>query len=328
MRNTLAALEKLGVTHLLTIGGDDTAFSAMNLAQEAGSKVRVVSVPKTIDNDLPLPGNMTTFGYETARHVGVYVLKNLMEDATTTGRWYLAVTMGRKAGHLALGIGKAAGATLTLIAEEFNSGPISLDHVTDVLETSIVKRRALGRRDGVVVLAEGILERMEEEQLKRIGEIEQDEFGHLRLAELDLGKLLKNEVKKRFSARGEKIQIVDKEIGYELRCAPPIPADAEYVCDLGFGAVRFLLRGGTGALLTVVQGRAVPIYLTELVDPKTDRIRVRYVDVNTEGYEVARQYMTRLEKRDLEDAELLERMAAEVQLSPEQFVERFAYLTE
>jgi 6-phosphofructokinase 1 len=103
----------------MTIGGDDTAFSASRVAAQAGGTISVVHVPKTIDNDLPLPGGIVTFGFETARHVGVSLVETIMEDARATSRWYLLVAMGRKAGHLALGIGKAAGATLTLIPEEF-----------------------------------------------------------------------------------------------------------------------------------------------------------------------------------------------------------------
>ena len=108
----IESLVKLGVTQLITIGGDDTAFSAMKVAERAAGRVRVAHVPKTIDNDLDLDPNVDTFGYQTARHMGVEIIKNLMVDAKTTSRWYFAIAMGRKAGHLALGIGKAAGATL------------------------------------------------------------------------------------------------------------------------------------------------------------------------------------------------------------------------
>src|SRR5262245_43874222 len=113
------SLRKLGVAKLITIGGNDTAFSASRVAAQAQGEIAVVHVPKTIDNDLPLPGGIVTFGFETARHVGVTLVETIMEDARATSRWYLLVAMGRKAGHLALGIGKAAGATLTLIPEEF-----------------------------------------------------------------------------------------------------------------------------------------------------------------------------------------------------------------
>src|SRR5205823_12780068 len=117
LETTVAALMRLGVSQLITIGGDDTAHSAMRLEATAAGRLQVVHVPKSIDNDLDLPPTIDTFGYQTARHVGVDILKNLMIDAKTTSRWYFVIAMGRKAGHLALGIGKAAGATVTLIPE-------------------------------------------------------------------------------------------------------------------------------------------------------------------------------------------------------------------
>jgi 6-phosphofructokinase len=116
--NAVLSLLRLNVTQLVTIGGDDTAYSAMKLEERAAGRIRVVHVPKTIDNDLDLPSYVDSFGFQTARHYGVDIVKNLMVDAKTTSRWYLVIAMGRKAGHLALGIGKAAGATLTLITEE------------------------------------------------------------------------------------------------------------------------------------------------------------------------------------------------------------------
>src|SRR5205085_10122327 len=119
LTNCMKALRELGIGALVTIGGDDTAFSAARLSEAAGGALRVAHVPKTIDNDLPLPGGAPTFGFETARSVGVELVNNLMTDAITTQRWYFVVAMGRSAGHLALGIGKSAGATLTVIAEEF-----------------------------------------------------------------------------------------------------------------------------------------------------------------------------------------------------------------
>ena len=156
--NTVSALEHLGVTHLITIGGDDTAFSAMRVEQHARGGIRVVHVPKTIDNDLDLPAHIDTFGFQTARHYGVEIVKNLMVDAKTTSRWYFVITMGRKGGHLALGIGKAAGATLTLIPEEFGGRTVRLKTIVDTLAGTILKRHANGRGDGVVVLAEGLAE--------------------------------------------------------------------------------------------------------------------------------------------------------------------------
>src|SRR5436305_7600595 len=108
MANVLSVLRRLNVAALVTIGGDDTAFSGSQVYLQAGGAVRVAHVPKTIDNDLPLPGSTPTFGFETARHLGVQIVRNIAEDARTTSRWYLIVSMVRAGGHLALGIGKAA----------------------------------------------------------------------------------------------------------------------------------------------------------------------------------------------------------------------------
>jgi ATP-dependent phosphofructokinase / diphosphate-dependent phosphofructokinase len=156
MTAVVETLKGLGVTHLVTIGGDDTALSSSTVA--ARSDIHTVHVPKTIDNDLPLPPHIPTFGFQTARHVGVQLVQNLMEDARTTKRWYIVVAMGRQAGHLALGIGKAAGATLTIIREEFGNRIIPFSELCDIVEGAIIKRRAQGRFHGVAVLAEGLID--------------------------------------------------------------------------------------------------------------------------------------------------------------------------
>ena len=145
LENTVTSLLRLNVDKLITIGGDDTAFSALKVEEMAAGRIKVVHVPKTIDNDLDLPHGIPTFGFQTARHIGVEVVKNLMVDAQTTSRWYFVVSMGRKAGHLALGIGKATGATLTLIPEEFGKPTIGFDQVVDVLVGAIIKRLSYGR---------------------------------------------------------------------------------------------------------------------------------------------------------------------------------------
>ena len=151
LENTVISLLRLNVSQLITIGGDDTAFSAMKLEERSAGRIRVVHVPKTIDNDLDLPAHVDTFGFQTARHYGVEIVKNLMVDAETTSRWYFVIAMGRKAGHLALGIGKAAGATLTLIPEEFGTARITFKAIVDTLVGAIIKRlarRAARRRRG------------------------------------------------------------------------------------------------------------------------------------------------------------------------------------
>ena len=200
---TVSALRKLGISYLVTIGGDDTAFSASEVSRHAGSHLRVAHIPKTIDNDLPLPGNMPTFGYETARHLGTELVRNLIEDFRTTNRWYFVTAMGRAAGHLALGIGKSAAATLTIIPEEFTSDLISLREVCDVLETAIFKRRVMGKERGLAVVAEGLAERFDPEELQNIpgAEVSRDQHGPLRLGDIQLEKALRREIQSRFAAR-------------------------------------------------------------------------------------------------------------------------------
>src|SRR3990167_481387 len=193
LENTVISLLRLNVSQLITIGGDDTAFSAMKLEERAGGRMHVVHVPKTIDNDLDLPPHVDTFGFQTARHHGVEIVKNLMVDAKTTSRWYFVIAMGRKAGHLALGIGKAAGATLTLIPEEFPK-PIRIAAIVDSLAGAIIKRLSYGRPDGVAVIAEGVVLDVASEDLGGLHEVEHDAHGNLRIAEVNIGEILKAQV--------------------------------------------------------------------------------------------------------------------------------------
>ena len=161
--------------------------------------LRVVHVPKTIDNDLDLPQDVYTFGFQTARHIGVEIVKNLMVDAKTTSRWYFVVAMGRKAGHLALGIGKAAGATLTLIPEEFAAARSPLSKVVDTLAGAIIKRLSHGRTDGVAVLAEGLVEHIRPSDIEGLEGVERDAHGHIRIAEVDFGNMVKAAVKRQLA---------------------------------------------------------------------------------------------------------------------------------
>ena len=294
------SLERLGVDHLISIGGDDTCSSARRVGEAAKGRVRVAHVPKTIDNDLPLPEEIPTFGYETARSVAGTLLATLLEDARTTGRWYFTVLMGRNAGHLALGSGKSAGATLTLVAEEFPDGPISLDAVARTIEGSMVKRAATGQPHGVVVLAEGIGDRLDEKDLAELPDLPRDDHGHVRLAELPRGRLVRDRVQQRLAEVGVETTIVAKDIGYELRCAAPNAFDQEYTRDLGVGAVELLLGGQSNVMVTRQGGRVVPIPFEEILDAETGRTRVRMLDVGSPSYATARMLQVRVEPDDLD----------------------------
>jgi len=255
-------------------------------------------------------------------------VKNLMVDARTTHRWYFVIAMGRKFGHLALGIGKAVGATLTLIPEEFPQGKLPLSTIVDTLVGAIVKRVSDGRADGVAVLAEGLVERLDEVDLKELPTVERDAHGHIRIAEVNIGEILKLQVQAKLKKLKVKTTIVSKNIGYEVRCADPIPFDMEYARDLGCCAARCIIEGGSGVLVSMQEGRFRPIPMSELMDPQTGRMRLRAVDINSDRYKIAAAYMIRLDKKDFDDAHVLARHAAAANMSLEEFRSAFGYLVE
>jgi 6-phosphofructokinase len=325
LENAVVSLLRLNVALLVTIGGDDTAFSAMRLEEKSAGRIRVVHVPKTIDNDLDLPMHVDTFGFQTARHIGVEIVKNMMVDAKTTSRWYFIITMGRKTGHLALGIGKAAGATLTLVPEEFGEGA-SLKTIVDTLVGAIIKRLSDGRRDGVALIGEGVVLGIAPEELSQLRDVERDDHGNVRIAEVDLGEILKRAVQQRLREFGIKTTVVAKNIGYELRCADPIPYDMEYTRDLGYCAAKYLLDGGNAVMIAMQGGQFTPIPFAQLIDPASGRAKIRAVDITSTRYAIARRYMIRLRRDDFEDPHELAKFAAAAGLTLQEFRRQFEYL--
>jgi 6-phosphofructokinase 1 len=175
----------------------------------------------------------------------------------------------------------------------------------------------------------GLLSAVPGGQLERYGKVIRDEHGHLRLGEIEFGRLMKDLVTARLEKLGIKMTLIDKDLGYELRCADPIPFDAEYTRDLGYGAVKFLLSpeaGKYGAIISFADGKMVPLQFEKMLNPQTGRMQVRKVNVDGESYECACHYMIRLEKADFEDAGELDKLAGGVSLTPEQFRSRFGYL--
>ncbi|HWR58267.1 MAG TPA: diphosphate--fructose-6-phosphate 1-phosphotransferase, partial [Thermodesulfovibrionales bacterium] len=324
-RVLMSTLKKIGISHLITIGGEGTLFMANWIEKESRGSISVVHVPKTIDNDIPLAGGASTFGYQTARHWGVEIVENIMEDARTTGRWYFITTMGRHTGHLALGIGKASGATISLIPEEFREEKLSFKKVADILTCSIIKRLSMKKDHGVAVLAEGIAEKFDLDELNHHEQLEQDETGRIRLSEIQLGRIMRNFVRQTLDSMGIKTTIVDKTIGYELRAADPIPFDVEYTRNLGYGAIDYLVKGGTGAMITVYEGRLMPVPFVETIDYATGKVKVRFVDIFSETYTVGRKYMIRLESKDL-FPQHIKRLAKTANLTAAEFRTRFGYL--
>ncbi len=163
--------------------------------------------------------------------------------------------------------------------------------------------------------------------------VEYDPHGNIRLADIPLANILKREIERRLADRGDRVAIVDVTMGYELRCAPPIPFDIDYTRTLGYGAVQFLLSEPAGealrygGLVCLQDGHLRTLPFADLRDPATGRTRVRLVDLQSEHYKVARDYMIRLERRDVEDPQMRAKLAEAAKVKPEEFDTAFAAAT-
>jgi 6-phosphofructokinase 1 len=180
----------------------------------------------------------------------------------------------------------------------------------------------------VAVIAEGLVLRIDPRDLVHLGEVEHDAHGHLRIDEVNLGELLKEHVRERMKGLGIKTTIVAKNIGYELRCADPIPFDMEYTRDLGYCAAKHLFSGGNADMISLDGGHFVPIPFRALLDSETGRTKVRMVNLRSTRYAIARRYMIRLRRDDFQDPHELAKLAATCGFSPAEFRREFEYLVE
>jgi ATP-dependent phosphofructokinase / diphosphate-dependent phosphofructokinase len=318
------SLGRLGIDHLISIGGDDTCFSAKTVAEAAGERLKVAHVPKTIDNDLPLPQGIPTFGFETARATAAGILTTLLEDARTSGRWFIITMMGRNAGHLALGAAHSAGATLAIVAEEFGDKHVRLETLARRVEGSILKSTAQGAPHGVIVLAEGLGECIDPADLADLPDLPRDEHGHLRLAEFPLGRLIRERVAQGLGEHGIKATMVVKDVGYEVRCVSPNAFDQEYTRDLGAGAVETLVSGTRNVMITRQNQGIVALPFNEILDPATGKTRVRMLDTSAASFKSAMNLQTRLTAADLADAAAGDRLASVSRLDLDALRARFA----
>jgi 6-phosphofructokinase 1 len=330
LKVVVETLAEAGINYLVSIGGDDTAFSAFQVAKYAkGRKVvtlKSVHIPKTIDNDLPLPDDIPTFGYESARELGARLVMNLKRDAFTLNHWFLVQSMGRHSGHLALGIGYGAMATVTIIPEQWEGREIRLKEIIDVLVTTILLRKLEGKPYGVAVLAEGLLEQISQQDLGTMDNVGRDEFGHKCIPDINFLDLLKIALDRELDLLGLKIKIVKHVLGYELRCAPPCMYDIEYTRNLGGAAVDFLLGGGSDSVITLQKGQVVPIPYAQILDPATGKTEVRMVNLHGFLFQSAYKFMTCLKPEHVHNTNLLEKLASLTNLNQADFTDRYGYL--
>ncbi len=280
----LSLFQDNNVKLLVTVGGDDTASTANRIAKFLEAKnypIRNIHVPKTIDDDLPLPANAPTFGFNSAKDEGAHLARTVYEDARTSGNWLLISAMGRSAGHLALGIGEATHSPMTIIPEMFNKTAISVDKIIKLTYSAILKRKLLGLRYGTVVVAEGVFHDLDPEDIKATGvHMTFDEHGHPELGKISKAVLFNDILEKEFKKTGLKVKTRPVEIGYDVRCQDPVAYDLSYCTELAIGVYELFKKGETGCMVYVdVNGDAHPLYLKDLQNAE-GKIPPRRVDIN------------------------------------------------
>ena len=269
-RFNLAFFTDNEVKLLVTVGGDDTASTANRIAKFLESKhypIANIHVPKTIDNDLPLPNGSPTFGYNSAKAQGTVICTAVMEDARTSENWFVVSAMGRSAGHLALGIAGACHYPMVVIPEFFNKTEITVDKIINLVVSCIVKRKIMGINYGCAMISEGVFHSLSDEEIKNSGiHFSYDDHGHPELGKVSKAHIFNDLLEHKVKALGLKVKSRPVEVGSLM----------------GMGVHTLFNQGCTGCMVySDHQGNVSPLYLKDLQDPLTGKIPPRQVNVNT-----------------------------------------------
>lgn len=278
---------KNNIKLLVTVGGDDTASTANRIAKFLEDKkypIANIHVPKTIDNDLPLPAGSPTFGYQSAKEMGTIIGRTVMTDAKTSANWFVVAAMGRSAGHLAFGIGTACHYPMIVIPEMFNKTTITVEKIVNLVVSAIIKRKIMGIEYGAAMISEGVFHELSDEEIKKSGvTFSYDDHGHPELGKVSKAHIFNEMLEKRLGELGIKVKSRPVEIGYEVRCQTPIAFDLVYCSNLGMGTYKLFSEGKTGCMVYVdPAGQVSPLYLKDLQDKKTGKIPPRLVDINSD----------------------------------------------
>jgi 6-phosphofructokinase 1 len=303
---------------LVTIGGDDTASTANRISKylnENNVPIQNIHVPKTIDNDLPLPDGNPTFGYYSAKDAAVHLVQTVYEDARTSGNWFVLSAMGREAGHLAFGMTSACHCPMVIIPEMFNKTEVTLEAIIQLMVSSIVKRKLLGVGYGVIIISEGVFHFMTDQEIEKSGvAFTYDEHGHPELGNVSKAHIFNLLLQQRLKLLGISVKSRPVEIGYGIRCVQPNGYDLTYCSLLGYGVKKLFLQGVTGAMVTTnPKGEIIPLYLKDVED-ENGKIKPRLVNLNgpkaelifneglqyitPEDYAVAKEYLPNPEEYD------------------------------
>ena len=303
---------------LVTVGGDDTASTANRIAKFLAVKnypIANIHVPKTIDNDLPLPSNIPTFGYHSAKSEGTKIATTVYEDARTSGTWFVVSAMGRSAGHLALGIGATCHYPMIVIPEMFNRTDITIDKIVNMAISAIIKRKIMGLSYGAIMISEGVFHAFSHTDLEAAGvKFTYDDHGHPELGKISKAQMFNELLEKKLDKLGISVKSRPVEIGYEVRCVTPIAYDLMYCSQLGMGVYQLFKEGATGCMVYLdLNNNIKPLYLSDIQD-KDGKIPPRGVNIHTDkaqniirylmhyitpaDYEAAKEYVANPEEYD------------------------------
>jgi 6-phosphofructokinase len=279
--------EDYNVKLLVTIGGDDTASTANRITAflaDNNLDIKNIHVPKTIDNDLPLPNNDPTFGYHSAKDEGVKISNTVYEDARTSHNWFVLSTMGRSAGHLAFGIASACHLPMMIIPEMFNKAKPTLQKIINLIISSMIKRRLMGIDYGVALISEGVFHVIDEDELKNSGIFfTYDAHGHPELGNVSKSNIFNVLVQDKLKTLGLDIKSRPVELGYELRCGHPTGFDLSLCTLLGIGVKKLYDDGITGCIVTAnSRGDISPMYLSDFQN-EDGVILPRLVDIDSQS---------------------------------------------
>ncbi|MCU0370214.1 MAG: 6-phosphofructokinase [Bacteroidales bacterium] len=292
---------------LVTIGGDDTASTANRISKYLVNhdvKIQNIHVPKTIDNDLPLPEGQPTFGYQSAKEEGVRIASTIYEDARTSGNWFVISAMGREAGHLAFGIGGACHLPMIIIPEMFNKTDISFDKITRMIISSIIKRKLLGINYGVAIISEGVFHFMTDEEIESTQiNFTYDDHGHPELGNVSKAHIFNLLLQRKLKELNISVKSRPEELGYELRCVNPTAFDLMYCSLLGIGVKKLFDDGETACMVTSDPvGDIYPLYLKDVADEK-GKVKPRMVNIYSQKVTMVYHHnMQFLTEADLEAA--------------------------
>ncbi|MCD4665107.1 MAG: 6-phosphofructokinase [Bacteroidales bacterium] len=304
---------------LVTIGGDDTASTANRISKylsDNNISIQNIHVPKTIDNDLPLPEGSPTFGYHTAKEAGVRIASTVYEDARTSGNWFIVSAMGREAGHLAFGIGAACHYPMIIIPEMFNKSRVSFKKIINLVISSILKRKILNINYGAAIISEGVFHFMTNTEIEATDlSFTYDDHGHPELGNVSKAHIFNMLLQRKLKELNINVKSRPVELGYELRCVLPTAFDLLYCSLLGIGVKKLFDQGLTGCMVTSdPKGDISPLFLKDVED-ENGKVKPRLVDINCQkselvfrnnmhfieeaDYNAAKQYVNNPEEFDL-----------------------------